>query len=90
MVIETLKKWLCLGVSAVKLQRQPELRTDMGLVIFDTSMDTDNLGDFIIMQFCKKELKPLIDMEKAVMVPTHTVPASEIIEQMRDCGRRMV
>ena len=74
MTIETLKKWFYLGITAIKLRQQPEREYGSGLALLDTSEGTDNLGDFIIMRFCKEALKPLLKSERALSVPTHCIP----------------
>lgn len=40
-------------------------------VLLDTSMDSDNCGDQIIMQNCEEQLKGIIECEKVKRIPTH-------------------
>lgn len=39
--------------------------------LLDTSMDSDNCGDQIIMQNCEKQLNGIIECEKATRIATH-------------------
>ena len=40
-------------------------------VLLDTSRDSDNCGDQIIMQNCEEQLKGIIECEKVKRIPTH-------------------
>lgn len=40
-------------------------------VILDTSIDSDNLGDQIIMENCEKQLRELVNIDDMIRVPTH-------------------
>lgn len=90
MVLNTLKKWLLLGVSAVKMRQPLKQKMEKRWALFNSSGDSDNLGDYIIMRFCRKELSSLLDMEQALLVPTHTVPNNNILDEMAICDRKIV
>lgn len=90
MTIETLKKWFYLGITAIKLRQQPEREYGSGLALLDTSEGTDNLGDFIIMRFCEEALKPLIESEKTLSVPTHCIPSAELLKKLEQCDRKII
>lgn len=44
------------------------------ILLLDPSVGTFNLGDEIIMECCRKELKPLIKNRFCLTLPTHVVP----------------
>lgn len=48
-----------------------------GIVLFDTSLYTQNTGDYIIMENCMLQLSSLLDTSEAVHVPTHRIPSSD-------------
>lgn len=51
---------------------------DNGTIIrFDTSLGTDNLGDFIIMHYCGKILDEMFPKHTTVNIGTHLMPAEE-------------
>ena len=41
------------------------------MIILDTSMDSDNCGDEIIMENCMMQLSSLLDTKKMIHIPTH-------------------
>lgn len=45
------------------------------VVLFDTGLESQNMGDHIIMENCEKHLLDVMDTAKAVHVSTHVVPA---------------
>lgn len=54
------------------------LQRDKGQVVkFDTSLNTDNLGDFIIMHYCNQILDELYKDKQFVNIATHSQPSSE-------------
>lgn len=52
-------------------------KNDRTVIRFNTSADTDNLGDFIIMRYCGSILKELYKDVDFVDIPTHTLPTTE-------------
>ncbi|MBD9048803.1 MAG: hypothetical protein EGR46_07675 [Ruminococcus sp.] len=55
-------------------------RNNDKIVIFDTAMNTKNQGDFIIMDNCIKNLKYIIDINKAEYVSTHILPQNDFYD----------
>ena len=54
------------------------LQKDRGTVIcFDPSLETDNLGDEIIMRYCLRELENLFPEGRFDHIPTHVLPTRE-------------
>lgn len=47
------------------------------IIRFDTSVGTDNLGDFIIMHYCKKILEEIFPDREFVSIGTHRLPSAE-------------
>ncbi|MCD8019245.1 MAG: polysaccharide pyruvyl transferase family protein [Clostridiales bacterium] len=72
-------KWNLAGTAGGIMNRLSyPLQKDNGKVfLFDTSIDTDNLGDFIIMKYCGDILHSIFTNHQFVCVPTHTVPSDE-------------
>lgn len=66
------------------------------IVVFNTSMDTDNLGDFIIMRYCGNILNELYEDYEFVDVSTHKMPSAEdekIVKQTKYkfvCGTNLL
>lgn len=51
---------------------------DTGEIIrFDTSLGTENLGDYIIMHYCNKVLDELFPKHQSIHVSTHLMPTPE-------------
>lgn len=50
---------------------------DKGIVAFDTSICTDNSGDFIIMKSCNQVLRELFGECDYTHISTHRIPSSE-------------
>lgn len=44
------------------------------IVIFDTALDSKNLGDGIIMDYCEKQLSDIIPVREATHIHTHIEP----------------
>ena len=47
------------------------------IVLLDTSMGTKNVGDYIIMQNCEKQLKKVVDLNNAQHISTHELNTSD-------------
>ena len=57
------------------LKRLFSLRCDKNnIVLFDTSLETKNMGDYIIMENCLKQLRPVLNVDTAVHISTHKIP----------------
>ena len=48
-----------------------------GIVCFDPSLETDNLGDEIIMRYCRRELENLFPGSRFAGIATHVLPTAE-------------
>ena len=48
-----------------------------GIVCFDPSLETDNLGDAIIMRYCRRELENLFPNRGFAAIATHVLPTPE-------------
>lgn len=53
------------------------------IVIIDTSISSDNLGDEIIMYYTEKALGDMIDFDKCYRVASHSYPSEHDIEEMK-------
>lgn len=71
--------WGIAGQSASLLNRLTfPAQKDNGTVIrFDTSLGTDNLGDYIIMHYCGKILDGMFPEHAAAHIGTHLMPTAE-------------
>lgn len=61
-----------------------------GIVLLDTSMDSDNAGDGIIMENCLLQLSDGLDTNSLGHVPTHRFPTEEEKQQLRAAGRKIL
>lgn len=71
--------WSAAGKSVCALNRLTfPAQKDTGTVIrFDTSIGTDNLGDFIIMHYCGKILNEIFPDHTFTNIGTHLMPTAE-------------
>lgn len=46
------------------------------IIVFNTAINTDNLGDFIIMYYCKDVLRELFGERTYIDISTHLVPSA--------------
>ena len=60
------------------------LRRDDGTItVFDTERGSDNLGDEIIMRFCRDRLTQCFPGARRIDISTHTMPSNAEIEEMK-------
>lgn len=59
-------------------------------VLLDTSMDSDNAGDDIIMENCQMQLSGCMDTASLGHVPTHRFPKAEETQQLRAARRKIL
>ena len=52
-------------------------KNDNNVVVFNTAISTDNLGDYIIMHYCQDVLDEIMKDAKFVDVSTHIAPSEE-------------
>lgn len=50
-----------------------------GLVLFDTSIKSLNMGDVIIRYYCNKVIKEIFPSKESICIPTHVLPSEEEI-----------
>ena len=66
------------------------------LIRFDTSLGTENLGDYIIMHYCNKILNELFPDHQSVHISTHLMPSPEqekVVKQIKYkfvCGTNLL
>lgn len=58
------------------------VKRDNLVILLDTSIDSDNIGDQIIMYFAERLLRPMLTEYKIVRVATHNYPSEKEIELM--------
>ena len=61
-----------------------------GTVLLDTSMDSDNAGDGIIMENCLLQLSDCLDTDSLHHVPTHRSPTEEEIQHLRTASQKIL
>ena len=61
-----------------------------GTVLLDTSMDSDNAGDGIIMENCLLQLSGCMDVSDLWHVPTHRFPTVEEKQQLHAAGKKIL
>lgn len=71
--------WGTVGQGASVLNRLTfPMQKDNGTIIrFDTSLGTDNLGDYIIMHYCGRILREMFPKHTTVSIGTHLMPTEE-------------
>lgn len=90
MITERLKKWWFLGLALVENKlRQPDAVKDC-VALLDTSIDSDNRGDDIIMYYCREALDEMFPEQNYVKVPTHSCPDNQALEQMKKCREKII
>ena len=60
------------------------------LIVFDTSLETDNLGDFIIMKYCNRVIDDLFHDYKKVNISTHSIPNENDEDKISKSKMRVV
>lgn len=61
-----------------------------GTFLLDTSMDSDNAGDSIIMENCLLQLSECMDTDSLGHVPTHRFPTAQEMQQLHAAGRKIL
>ncbi len=61
-----------------------------GTILLDTSMDSDNAGDGIIMENCLMQLSGFIDTDDLGHIPTHRFPTEHEKQQLHAAGRKIL
>ena len=71
--------WGAVGQAASVLNRLifPAQKGNGTIIRFDTSLGTDNLGDYIIMHYCGKVLDEMFPKQTTVNIGTHLMPTEE-------------
>lgn len=52
-------------------------KSDNKIVVFNTAISTDNMGDYIIMHYCNKVLNEVMNNADFIDISTHIVPSKE-------------
>ena len=60
------------------------------VIVFDTSINSHNTGDEIIMSYCDDILKECYGSRKRIHVPTHTLPAADELDSIRKAKHKIV
>lgn len=66
----------------LKLLRYQEMKIKNNVYLLDVAIDSDNLGDAIIMYWAKKVLMPLLKGYKVDFIATHIPPTADQINDM--------
>lgn len=61
-----------------------------GTILLDTSMNSDNCGDGIIMENCMRQLSDCMDVESLGHVPTHRFPTAEEKQRLHAADRKIL
>lgn len=61
-----------------------------GTILLDTSMDSDNAGDGIIMENCLMQLSGFMDTDDLGHIPTHRFPTEHEKQQLHAAGRKIL
>lgn len=74
------------GLAAAKMARPGTAAP----VLLDTSMDSDNCGDGIIMENCMLQLSDCMDVAALRHIPTHRSPSEEEKQQLLASGKKIL
>ncbi len=71
--------WAAVGqsMSAFNKLSFPMQSDNCSIIRFDTSLGTENLGDYIIMHYCNKILDELFPAHQSLHISTHLMPTIE-------------
>ncbi len=60
------------------------------VIIFDTSIASDNLGDNVIMSYCNNIINEIMKNSKKTYLPTHILPNSKDMKHLRKVDLKLV
>lgn len=60
------------------------------LVLFDTAINSQNMGDSIIAYYCAKALSEILAGKNVLRVPTHTLPSEKQLAEVSRAGEKIV
>ena len=60
------------------------------VIVFDTSIDSHNIGDEIIMSYCESVLAECYGSHERLSVPTHTLPSPDELDAIRKAKSKIV
>lgn len=82
----------CLGQGNRLLNRvlYPLQKDGTSMTVFNTAMNTDNLGDHIIMHYCRAFLKECFPDYHQIDISTHCIPSKEDEDNMQQTKYRFV
>lgn len=84
--------WGAVGQGASVLNRLifPAQKDNGTIIRFDTSLGTDNLGDYIIMHYCGKILGEMFPKHATVNIGTHLMPTEEQEQTVKQTKHKFV
>lgn len=84
--------WDAVGQSVRALNRLtfPAQKENGSVIRFDTSLGTDNLGDYIIMHYCGKILDEMFPKHATVNIGTHLMPTEEQEQTVKQTKHKFV
>lgn len=68
-------------VNASKRYVSPCIKEDL-LILFDTALQSQNMGDSIIQQYCGAVITELLSQKEILRVPTHVLPEAQELAQI--------
>lgn len=91
-ILGFIKKYLKLYGQVVYVMTHPGIgKVDKDQVLlFDTSIDTQNIGDEIIAYYSNRALSQIFEMEKVERVPTHILPSADQLADVSVAGVKIV
>ena len=85
-----LRKWWLLAFSLIKVKLTTSDTSEGAVALLDTSINTDNIGDAIIMYYCRKVLDEIFPEQNYIKVPTHSCPDEQTLEEMNRCQEKII
>ena len=80
----------CCWTLDVKCHPGTAKKKDASVLLFDTSLNSMNMGDSIIAHYCGKALEQMLAGREPLRLPTHTMPEAAQIHALAAAGTKIV
>lgn len=65
-------------------------KSDNKIVVFNTAISTDNMGDYIIMHYCSDVLNEIMNNAEFIDISTHAIPSKEQEKKVKQSKYKFV
>ncbi len=83
-------RFIAAAIQSTNRFRFEKQKDDGRIFIFDTSADTDNLGDYIIMKYCNEIIQSIFPEHNYVYAPTHSLLSEKAEEEVQKIKYKFV